>query len=131
MAHPLMFDEDDPLLARLRSIALALPDAQEKVSHGRPTFSTTKVFAYYGGSVKADGGHVRHDHAVLVLPEADEREALVRDPRFFVPAYLGPYGWLGLDLEPLGEDWSEVEELVESSYRATAGPRRVKALDAR
>lgn len=131
MAHPLMFDEDDPLLARLRSIALALPDAKEKVSHGRPTFYTTKVFAYYGGSVKADGGHVRHDHAVLVLPEADEREALVRDPRFFVPAYLGPYGWLGLDLEPLGEDWSEVEELVESSYRSTAGPRRVKALDAR
>mgnify|MGYP000895616343 CR=1 FL=1 len=33
----------------------ALPGAAEKVSHGRPAFFTTKVFAYYGGSRKVDG----------------------------------------------------------------------------
>ena len=126
-----MFDDDDPLLARLRSVALALPDAQEKVSHGHPAFFTTKVFAYYGGSVKVDGVYERHDRAVIVLPDRDEHEALVQDPRCFVPAYLGPSGWVGLDLEPLGDDWSEVAELVESSYRNTAGPRRVSVLDAR
>ena len=48
MAHPIMFDETDPLLGRLRALALALPDAAEKISHGRPAFFTTKVFAYYG-----------------------------------------------------------------------------------
>ena len=125
-----MFDDDDPVLERLRSVTLALPDAAEKVSHGIPAFYTTKVFAYYGGSVKVDGTWVRHPSAVLVLPDAGEREALVADPRCFVPAYLGPSGWVGLDLADV-DDWSEVEELVESSYRNTAGPRRVRALDAR
>ena len=45
MAHPLMFDEADPLLARVRDLALALPEAAEKVTHGRPTFFTTKVLS--------------------------------------------------------------------------------------
>ena len=31
-----MFDAADPLLARLRQVCLALPDAAEKISHGRP-----------------------------------------------------------------------------------------------
>lgn len=126
-----MFDDDDPVLGRLREVALALPDAAEKVSHGIPAFYTTKVFAYFGGSVKVDGAYVRHDHAVLVMPDPDERPALVADDRFFVPAYLGPSGWVGLDLPGLDADWSEVEELVESSYRNTAGARRVRALDGR
>jgi predicted DNA-binding protein (MmcQ/YjbR family) len=129
MPHPQMFDDRDPVLARLRHLALALPDAAEKVSHGRPTFYTTKVFAYFGGSVKSDGGWVQHEQAVLFVPDDDERVALVQDPRCFVPAYLGPYGWIGMDLDTL-TDWSEVAELVETSYRRTAGPRRVAALDA-
>ncbi|WP_377643240.1 MmcQ/YjbR family DNA-binding protein [Oryzobacter terrae] len=131
MAHPLMFEDDDPFLRRLRDVALALPGADEKVSHGRPAFFTTKVFAYFGGSLKVDGQWEQHDRSAIVLADPDEREALVADDRFFVPAYLGPSGWVGLDLEPLGDDWSEVEELVESSYRATAGARRVRELDAR
>ena len=32
MAHPLMFDDADPLLARVREIALALPEAAEKIT---------------------------------------------------------------------------------------------------
>ena len=51
-----MFDADDPLLARLRGICLAFPDAAEKVSHGRPNWFTTKVFAVFGGSVKGEHG---------------------------------------------------------------------------
>ncbi len=47
-----MFRDDDPQLAVVRRYALALPDVQEKVSHGRPAFFTTKVFAYFGGSVR-------------------------------------------------------------------------------
>ena len=131
MAHPQMFEDDDPYLRRLRAIALAYPGADEKVSHGRPAFFTTKVFAYFGGSLKVDGEWEQHGRSVIVLTDADERAALVADDRFFVPAYLGPSGWVGLDLEPLGDDWSEVKELVESSYRATAGVRRVTELDAR
>ncbi|MFN8076179.1 MAG: MmcQ/YjbR family DNA-binding protein [Kineosporiaceae bacterium] len=129
MAHPIMFDEDDPLLARVRELALALPDAAEKVGHGRPTFFTTKVFAYYGGSVRRDGEWIRHDTSVLVLPDPEEAEALLAEPRAFRPAYLGPAGWVGVDLGA-DTDWTEVAELIETSYRRTAGARRVARLDA-
>ncbi len=132
-----MYDDDDPFLARLREIALALPDADMKVSHGRPAFFTAKVFAYFGASVKVDGEWVQHPRCVVVLLDPGEREALLADERAFAPAYLGPSGWIGVDLVP-GDtgtvddvDWDEVAELLDASYRRTAGARRVAALEAR
>ncbi len=128
MAHPKMFRDDDPVLHRVREIALALPGAAEKVSHGRPAFYTTKVFAYYGGSQRVDGEWVSHDRAVMVQVDEVDRPALLEDPRVYVPAYLGPSGWLGLDLTADdGPDvWAEVAELVDASYRRTA-PRSLVA----
>src|SRR4051812_34572683 len=61
VAHPIMFDEADPVLARVRALALGFPDAAEKISHGHPAFFTTKIFAYYGGSVKVDGTYRQHE----------------------------------------------------------------------
>lgn len=129
MAHERMFDEDDPLLARVRGIALGLPDTQVKVSHGRPAFFTRKVFAYYGGSLKVDGAWVQHPQSVLVLLPVDERAALREQERCFVPGYLGPAGWTGVDLDE-ATDWDEVAELLETSYRETAPASLVRALDA-
>jgi predicted DNA-binding protein (MmcQ/YjbR family) len=131
MAHPQMFDDDDPVLARVRELALAFPGADEKVSHGRPAFFTKKVFAYYGGSLKVDGEWVQHPQSVMVLVDDDEREALLADDRVFVPAYMGPSGWLGVDLDAGADaDWDEVRELLDASYRITAGKRLVAELDA-
>ncbi len=141
MSHPVMYDEDDPLLARLRAAAAGLPDVHEKVSHGRPVLAAGekgKVFAVYGGSVKVrPGEHERHDHAVLLKPDPAEAGALAEDARFFRPAYYGPGGWLGLDLDGAGRDgaghdvdWTEVGELLESSYRTVAGRRLLDRLDA-
>lgn len=130
MAHPARFDDDDPLLARVRDFALALPGAAEKLSHGRPTFFTKKVFAIFGGVVKGDHGSDALRWSLVFLPDAEERPALLEDPRVVVPGYEGAYGWLALDLR--GDvDWAEVAELVESSYRATAPARLVADLDAR
>ena len=130
VAHPRMFDDDDPHLDRVRAIASGFPGAAEKVSHGRPAFFTRKVFAYYGGSRKVDGAWMQHPHSVIVLLDPGERMALVDDPRTFVPAYLGPSGWLGVDLDG-STDWVEVAELVDGSYRSTAPRRLVAELDAR
>lgn len=124
-----MFDDDDPVLGRIRGLALAFPDAKEKVSHGRPAFFTTKVFAYYGGSQKVAGEWVQHEQSVMVLPDPADREALLQDDRFWVPAYLGPSGWIGMDLSS-DADFGEVAELLEDSYRRTAGVRRVARLEA-
>jgi len=125
-----MFDDDDPVLARVRELAGALPGTAEKVSHGRPAFFTKKVFAYYGGSLKVDGAWVQHPQAVIVLPDGDDRVALLEDPRGFVPAYLGPSGWIGVDLDE-GMDWTEVAELLDVSYRQTAPKPLVAELDGR
>jgi hypothetical protein len=64
--HDLMFDDDDPLLARVRAVALAFPEAQEKVSHGRPAFFTGKVFAYFGGALRVDGEWVQHPQSLVI-----------------------------------------------------------------
>ena len=124
-----MFDDDDPFLARVREAAAALPGTGEKVSHGRPAFFTKKVFAYYGGSLKVDGEWVQHEHAVVVQPDPGDRPALLEDPRTFVPAYLGPSGWIGVDLDD-ATDWDEVAELLDASYRLTAPKKLVQELDA-
>jgi predicted DNA-binding protein (MmcQ/YjbR family) len=124
-----MFDDDDPYLAHIRAIALALPDAAEKVSHGRPAFFTKKVFAYYGGSHK-DGDHwVQHEHSVMFQPDPSDRSALVEESRVFVPAYLGPSGWIGVELDA-DTDWDEIAELLDASFRLTAPKRSIERLEA-
>ena len=125
-----MFDADDPVLARVRNIALRFPGAVEKISHGRPAFYTKKVFAYYGGSLKVDGQWVEHPHSVVVQPDESDRRALVEDARCYVPAYLGPSGWIGIDFDT-DTDWTEIAELLDASYRLTASARNVAELDAR
>lgn len=130
MAHPPAFDPDDPFLARVRELALALPGADEKISHGHPAFFTTKVFAYYGGTVKEGDTWVQHPRSLLVRPDDDDRPALLAEERVYVPGYLGPSGWLGVDLAE-DTDWTEMAELLDASYRATAPKRLVAELDAR
>jgi hypothetical protein len=131
MPHPIMFSDDDPLLKRVRSIALDFPAAVEKVSHGRPAFCVPKMFAVYGGSTRETGEMANMPHCLLVKVDESERTPLEQDTRFFVPAYLGPYGWLGLDFERGKPDWNEVAELIDASYRLVAGKRAIKELDAR
>jgi len=129
MTHPLMFDDDDPVLARVRAIALALPEAAEKITHGRPTFFTVKTFAFYGGSPRGEVGD-RHDQALLFHPDPADEPALRQDPRIWEPSYLWPHGWLAIDLDD-DTDWDEIAELLDASYRASAPRRLVTLLDAR
>ncbi|MEE6272300.1 MmcQ/YjbR family DNA-binding protein [Georgenia wangjunii] len=136
MAHPQMFDDGDPYLRRLRPIALAFPDAEELISHGRPCFRARKLFAVYGSSTKGSATtRTDYPHGLLVLPAEEERRAVEADPRTFLPAYLGAYGWVGLDLAaggagPDGVDWAEVAELLDDSYRQVAAAAMVARLDA-
>jgi predicted DNA-binding protein (MmcQ/YjbR family) len=125
-----MIDDDDPILNRVRELAATFPASAEKVSHGRPAFHTVKVFAYYGGSLKEAGEWVQHPHALIVQPDPSDRRALLEESRAFLPAYLGPSGWVGVDLDDT-TDWTEIAELLDASYRLTAPKRSVAELDAR
>lgn len=117
-----MYADDDPFLTELRAVCLAFPEATEVEAWGRPTFRAGKIFALFSGIEDRPYG-------VIFKPDADERLALVEDPRFYVPPYYGPSGWLTLDFEAAPVDWDEVRELVELSYRQIALKRQLEALD--
>ena len=122
MAHPRMYDEDDPVLGRLRRICAALPGTVEKESWGRPTFRIPRIYAVYGS-----GADEEHAHALIFKPDDDERPALLADGRFWPPPYYGPGGWLAVDLTPTS-DWAEVAELLATSYGLFAPAQAATAL---
>lgn len=122
MAHERMYGDDDPFLADVRRVALALPETAEVETWGRPTFRAgKKIFSVFTGS-----GDDRF--SVIFKPEAAERPALVADDRFFSPPYWGAGGWLALDLGAAAVDWDEVAELLEGSYRQVALKRMLAQL---
>ncbi|MGV0851172.1 MmcQ/YjbR family DNA-binding protein [Mycolicibacterium phlei] len=134
MPHPVMFRDDDFGLAEVREIALSFPGAFEKISWGRPVFCAPKMFVMYGGSVKPEtkgGDYIQYPHSILVKVDESDRMALEQDDRFFFPAYMGPFGWLGLDLTARRRkpDWTEVRELIDASYRLIAPKKLIKQLD--
>lgn len=47
--------------------------------------------------------------------------------RFYLPAYIGPSGWVGLRLDVGEIDWEEVAEYALGSYRHYA-PKKLAAL---
>ena len=134
MVHPIMFSDDDPGLAQLREICLAMPGAVEVISHGRPCFKAGekgKVFATFGAGLKTGPGeHRRIDSALVVKVDPAELPALDEDDRFFVPMYAGTSPWRATDLAADGVDWAEITELIDASYRDVAGKRLIAELDA-
>ena len=97
------------LLAKLREIALVLPETSEVDAWGLPTFRVrNKIFTNLGGtegdwtcSLKCT-----HDRAVALV---------VTDPRFCASPHVGQHGWVYLSLEGRIK-WSEVGTLVRASY---------------
>src|SRR5574339_662154 len=100
----------DPL-ERLRALCLALPEAHEVRAWGEPTFRVNnKLFAMYAG---AHNHHGAGRPAVWIKAEPGEQELRIgMDPeRYFRPPYVGPSGWVGVQLDR-GVDWGEVEALL-------------------
>lgn len=123
MAHPRMYSDDDPFLTELRQVCLRFPESAEVEAWGRPTFRAgKKMFAIFEGNDD-------HPFAVVFKPDLAERPALLEDPRVYVPPYHGAYGWLAFDFSAAEPDWTELSELMESSYRQVALKRMLKSLD--
>ena len=102
-SHPIrkLSSSDVRLVDRVRRICMKLPEANERISHGEPTWfaGKGKVFAMI------DGHHHQSPHLSVWLPQPlGAQEALIdADPeRFFRPPYVGVSGWVGmvLDTEP-------------------------------
>lgn len=109
-------------LSRLREIALLLPETEERVSHGQPTFFVAdKQFAQFRDDHHGDGCTV-----VCVRTSGEDEQAMLLEAApdtYSKPAYLGRSGWVGIDLS--GEpDWTLVEDRVARSWELAA-PRRL------
>jgi len=68
-------------------------------------------------------------YSMLVKVDDSDHRALEQDSRFYYPAYMGPSGWLGLDLTAAEVDCDEV--LVDASYRLVAPKKLIKEPDSR
>ena len=104
-------------LDRMRTIAMALPEATEELTWGTDiNFRVRKkIFAFPG-----DGG------SLTVKADRDELPALLDDDRFGPAPYLARGGWVRMDLTAGPIDWSEIAELIHSSYCLIA-PKRLAA----
>jgi len=115
------------LLDRVRALALALPEAEEKLSHGSPGFFVRggKFFAYFSYNHHHDGVT-----GLLVKASGVEEQAMLidRDPElYYRPAYLGPSGWIGVRLDTGDVDWDHIDGWLRRSWQASA-PKRLAAL---
>lgn len=111
-------------LERLRAIALALPGAAERSSHGSPGFHIEKgrFFAYFWHNHHNDG-----ETAVIVKTTGmDEMDSLIdADPAlYFKPPYLGPSGWIAIRTDAPDSDWDHIGDRVAQSWELVA-PRRL------
>jgi hypothetical protein len=113
---------------RTESLCLALPGATCERCGSHATFRVrNKVFAYYLDDHHGDG----IVGLCAKLPLGQHEELIRQDPtRFYMPAYIGPRGWVGLRLDRRSVDWREADALVRTSYGATAPASLLKALDA-
>jgi len=115
----------DRRLVRLTKICLALPEATSQLAGHHACFLVRKkTFAYYLDNHHGDG-----IVAVTgkVLPGDNEALIAAQPDRFYMPAYIGPRGWVALRLDRGAVNWDEVAELMATSYRLIA-PKRLAAL---
>jgi predicted DNA-binding protein (MmcQ/YjbR family) len=103
-------------------MCLALPEAEREYNGQHAAFRIRKrVFAYYLDDHHGDGmvaiacKVLRGDNAALVASHPN---------RFYMPAYIGPRGWVALRLDVGKVDWDEVSELLTHSYVLIAPGRR-------
>ena len=111
------------LLDRLRAAALDLPEAEERISHGQPTFFVAgKQFAQFRDNLHGDGRIV----VCVRTSSLDEQAMLLEsDPKTYSrPPYLHSSGWISINLAGDGVDWDHVADRVAQSWELAA-PRRL------
>ncbi len=114
-------------LPKIRVLALGLPHTAEKLSHGSPGFFVTggKFFAYF-----SDNHHGNGVTALLVQTSGEEEQAMLieKDPElYFRPAYFGPYGWVGINLNNPELDWALIANWLDRSWQM-AVPKKLLGL---
>ena len=116
----------DWLTAQVRDRAMALPEAEETLSHGMPCFGIIKgkKFAWVSSDHHGDG-----KTALLVKISGPEEQAQLiemDEARYYRPAYFGD-GWIGVRLDLGDTDWDAIGEWLARSWRSVA-PKKLAAM---
>ena len=113
-------------LDRMTELGSALPGTECEREGKHATFRVRgKVFAYFLDNHHGDGRI-----AACVRGDREEHALLVeKDPkRFFLPAYIGPRGYLGVRLDDAGEaQWKEVARRMAAAHASVASPKKAVA----
>jgi len=116
----------DYLVAQVRERALALPEADEALSHGMPSFGIIKgkKFAYVSLDHHGDG----KTSLLVKISGPDEQAQLIDmdEDRYYRPAYFGD-GWIGIRLDLGDNDWDGIAGWLRRSWRSIA-PKKLTGL---
>lgn len=110
---------NDPL-ARVRASALELPETEERLSHGQPTFFVAgKQFAQFRNNHHGDGKTV----VCVRTSGTDEQEMLLEaaPETYFKAAYLPT--WISINLVGDATDWELVDSRIGRSWELAAPSR--------
>ncbi len=126
-----------PELDRIRSIALALPEVNERLSHGAPSFffRDKRPICYFHGSDFAS------DERVSIwcpAPPGGQELLIATDPLVFfapTPSSSGVFrDWIGVFLDEKNGstvDWDDVADVVEDAFRLVAPKKLITKLEGR
>jgi len=99
-----------------------MPEITEKLSHGAPTFFARKrVFVMFANNHHNDG------HVAVWVPAPPGAQAILihTSPEiYFRPPYVGPSGWIGIELDRIGEE--ELREHIREAWRMVTSPKKRK-----
>ena len=118
----------DWLFERVQALALALPEAEERESHGAPGWRTGgksgKYFAHFQDQFHGV------DHVSVLVKTSGPEEVIglseTAPETYYKPAYYGASGWVGIILNRPGVDWDNVAEWLTRSWRMVAPNRLTK-----
>ena len=116
------------LVGQIRERALALPEAEETLSHGMPCFGIVKgkKFAWVSLDHHGDG-----KTALLVKISGPDEQAQLIDmdaERYYRPAYFGD-GWVGIRLDLGDTDWEAIADWLARSWRSVAPKKLIGLID--
>jgi len=114
-------DQGEKQIERVRRICHALPETEEKISHGEPTwFVRKKVFAMFSNNHHHDG------HIAVTIPAAIGIQAMLiktAPKKFYRPPYVGVRGWVGIELGQVSD--KELAFHINEAWRLIA-PKKLQ-----
>ncbi|MEE4300644.1 MAG: MmcQ/YjbR family DNA-binding protein [Pseudomonadales bacterium] len=113
--------------AAVAALCEALPEVEAATSHGMPIWKAGgRQFATFSLNHHGDG----HVGLLLKLPSGESHRLVDSDPEvYYIPAYSGPSGWVGVELNS-GVAWQDVIALTVEAWRGVVAATLARSLAA-